>query len=92
MNLSSTTASKEEFESNGGNLSANPGLWLCTRCRGTDYAKDTTGLTRCVSCAMPRKYAICAYCGNGAQAHTPHGCEGVSDDGNPCECQQVGPT
>jgi len=66
--------------------------WTCSRCQRSAFIRDAAGLSRCMNCAMPQRYAVCSDCGNGAMAHGIHGCEGVADDGNPCECQRHAPT
>jgi len=67
---------------------ARDSAWTCSRCWRTAFVRDGEGLVRCINCGLPRHYAVCTDCRNGYQAHTPHGCEGISDDGNPCECQR----
>lgn len=33
-------------------------------------------------------YASCVRCAHSELAHNTHGCEGIGDDGLPCECQR----
>lgn len=61
--------------------------WACGKCTRTAFVRDGEGLVRCINCGLPRHYAVCVDCGNGYMAHGPHGCNGVAEDGNPCECQ-----
>jgi hypothetical protein len=65
----------------------NTAFLTCPRCLRWAWIRDGAGLNRCINCGMPQRYAICE-CGNGLAAHGPRGCEGIADDGNPCECQR----
>jgi hypothetical protein len=60
----------------------------CPRCLRTAFVRDGEGLVRCINCALPQKYAVCA-CGHGLMAHVARGgCEAATDNGEPCPCQE----